>query len=124
MCPQVCEGYVFTGICLSTGGMHGSGGDHGRVACVWQGACMTGGMHGGGHVWQGVWWGHAWQGHVWQGACMAGGMHGMHTPGRYYEIQSMSWQYASYWNAFFSFQSVMNGVSRKGIPHSMLSDQI
>ena len=73
---QVCEGYVFTGICLSTGGMHGSGGDHGRVACVWQGACMTGGMHGGGHVWQGVWWGHAWQGHVWQGACMAGGMHG------------------------------------------------
>ena len=54
------------------------------------GVCVVGGVHGGGHVWQGVcgagWhvWqgegacmaeGHAWQGgHVWQGACMTGEM--------------------------------------------------
>ena len=40
------------------------------VACMagrhaWQGACMAGGMHGGGHAWQG------W--HAWQGVCMVGG---------------------------------------------------
>ena len=70
---EVCEGYVFTGVCLSTGGR----------------ACMA-----GGRTWQGfvrgrvcVWWGHPWwgvcdEGHAWQGACMAGracmpgGMHG------------------------------------------------
>ena len=55
---EVCEGYVFIGVCLSTGG----------------------GMHGRGHVWQG--WGCAWQGgvhdtgaHAWRGgACVAGEM--------------------------------------------------
>ena len=46
--------------------MHGGGssmvgGVHGGHA--WQGACIVGGMHGGGHVWQGQC---AWQ----------GGMHG------------------------------------------------
>ena len=66
---------------------HGGGG-----GCAWQGACMAGGMHGGGvhgrgHVWLGacVAGGHAWwrgggcmvgdvhgRGHVWQGACIAG----------------------------------------------------
>ena len=58
------------------------GGVHGR------GACMAGGMHGGG-VWQGwcVWHG--------RGACMA-----CMPPSRYYEIQLMSGRYASYWNAF------------------------
>ena len=65
----------------------------------------------GGHAWQGecMAGGHAWQGGAWQGvcvargACMAGGMHskwGGGMCGRYYEIQSMSRQYASYWNAF------------------------
>ena len=73
-----------------------------------RGACMA-----GGHVWQ---WGGAC---VAEGMCMAGGgMHGrgafmvgegMHDRGcvwqgdmhgRYYEIQSMSGQYASYWNVF------------------------
>ena len=49
---EVCEGYFFTGACLSTGGGH-----------AWQG-----GMCGGGHAWQG--------GHVWQGAWIAGGVHG------------------------------------------------
>ena len=55
---KVCEGYVFTGVCLSMGGMHGGG--H-----VW-----PGGMHGRGMCMAG--------GHVWQGrACMVGG--GMHV---------------------------------------------
>ena len=69
---EVCEGYVFTGVCLSTrghvwqGGVYGrevrmAGGVHGR-GCSWQGACVAGGVHG--------------RGHVWWGACMAGGVHG------------------------------------------------
>ena len=45
---------------------------------------MAGGVHGRGHVWQGVCMagGHVWQGaciaggHVWQGACIAGDMCG------------------------------------------------
>ena len=45
---EVCEGYVFTGVCLSTGGggMHGDGGG---VVCVVAGgvACVVvGGVHG------------------------------------------------------------------------------
>ena len=74
---EVCEGYVFTVVCLSTGGM---GGMRGKGACVvggmcGRGACMTGGVCDRGCAW----WemcmagGHAWQ----RGACMAeGGMHG------------------------------------------------
>ena len=50
--------------------------------CAWQEVCMA-----GGHAWQGVW--------VAGGACVA-----CIPPTRYYEIQSMSGQYASYWNAF------------------------
>ena len=41
-----------------------------------RGVCVVGGVHSGGHVWQ-------------------GGMRG-----RYYEIRSMSGRYTSYWNAF------------------------
>ena len=54
---EVWEGYVFTGVCLSTGGegVHGGGN-------TWWGVCMVG-RH--------MWWGHAWE-----GACMAGGIHG------------------------------------------------
>ena len=48
---KVCKGHVFTGVCLSTGGMHGRG------ACM--GVCMAGGMFGG---------------HAWQGACVTGGV--------------------------------------------------
>ena len=52
---EVCEGYVFTGVCLSTGwgrawwgeGVCGGGGMHGR------GVCMAEGVHGRGHVRQG-----------------------------------------------------------------------
>ena len=72
----VCEGYVFTGVCLSMGGMHSreacvaggagvAGGVCGKGVCMvgvcMAGVCMAGGMHGRGHVW---------------GACVAGGMHG------------------------------------------------
>ena len=60
------------------------------------GVCMVGGMHGGGHVWQWV--------------CVAGGMHGRGVRGRYYEIQSMSGRYASYWNAFLSWVFLDLGV--------------
>ena len=115
---EVCEGYVFTGVCLSTGG-----------ACVvarrWGGVrgCSRGGrawLLPGGHAWllwggmRGcLWWGgHAWllwggvHGCSW-GACMVapggaghawllwGGMRGFFD-----EIRSMSGRYASYWNAF------------------------
>ena len=39
------------------------------------GACVVGGMHGEGHVWQGA-GGHAWQGGMCGNVeCMAGGMH-------------------------------------------------
>ena len=62
------------GACV-VGGVHGGGGGmHGR------GVCLVGG-HGG-------------------GACVVGGVHGGGMCGRYYEIRSMSGRYASYWNAF------------------------
>ena len=47
---EVREGYVFTGVCLSTG------------------ACIAGGVHGRGCAL----WGHAWHG----GVCGRGGMNG------------------------------------------------
>ena len=73
----------------------------GRTCVAGDGACMVGGMHGGGHAWQvggmhgrgHAWWGacmvgacmaggmcdrgwrHAWWEHAWQGACMASGGH-------------------------------------------------
>ena len=87
---EVCEGYVFTGVCLSTGGGVACvvGGVSGRGACVaGEGACMHGRgacKHGRGACVAGgcAWQGHAWQGAciaggcAWQGAYMAGGMHG------------------------------------------------
>ena len=66
MCGKgACMGHVcwacVMGVC--DGGVHGTGE-----------ACVAGGMHG---------WGHVWQGHAWQegmhgrvGACVAGGVHG------------------------------------------------
>ena len=75
---EACEGYVFTGVCLSTrGGMRGCRGGcvvvGGQVwlqggAWLWAGMCGCGGVCGcGGHVWL---WGE-W------GACVVvgGGMH-------------------------------------------------
>ena len=54
---EVCEGYVFTGVCPG-GGVCATwqGGMHSRDACMAGGrwVCMVGGgVHGGGHVWQG-----------------------------------------------------------------------
>ena len=91
---EVCEGYVFTGVCLFTGV---------RVACVAGGCAWQGDMHGGGG---GVHGGGSMCG---RGVCMVGaGVHDRgcashaHPPGRYYgySIWSMSGRYASYWNAF------------------------
>ena len=98
---EVCEGYVFKGVCLFTRREH-----------VWQGACIA-----GGHVWWGpcmaeghVWWQfHAWQGgrcawqgdmhsrgrYVWQGACMSHTLCHVRP-----HMQSMCGQYVTYWNAF------------------------
>ena len=48
---EVCEGYVFTGVCLSAGGVCMAGGHAWWwMACivVGGGACMAGGMHGRG----------------------------------------------------------------------------
>ena len=88
---EVCEGYVFTGVCLSTGGggvrgcsrggmrgclggMRGCSGGHAWL--LWGGMwLLRGGMHGclGGHVWllRGFAWllqgGHVWL--LWGGVC-------------------------------------------------------
>ena len=49
---EVCEGNVFTGVCLSTGG------GHAWLGCAWsggmhdRGACMAGGTHDRGRAWQ------------------------------------------------------------------------
>ena len=102
---------LFTGGACMAGGvwwedMRGKGGMHGR-GCAWQGgmhgrrvACVVGGgmhgrggMHGGGACVAG--------GHAWQGACVV-----WFSPPppqqilRNTVIRSMSWRYASYWNAF------------------------
>ena len=83
---EVCEDYVFTRVCLSTGGdlcMAGGACVAGVCACqvaghAWQGACMARGMHGRGACMAG---GCAWQeGHAWQGCAWQGGMHVMHIP--------------------------------------------
>ena len=112
---EVCEGYVFTCVCLSTGGCAWQGACvHGRGACMCgRGACMV-----GGHVWQGDV--HGKGGMHGKGVCMAGGacmagghvwQGGMaHTPGRYHEIWSMSGQYASYWNAFLFLYPITQAI--------------
>ena len=55
------------GACM-VGGMHGGGECGGATACGEEGACMVGVMHDGGMCGGCVCAG----GHVWQGACMAG----------------------------------------------------
>ena len=44
---EICEGNVFSGVCLSMGGMHGRGACMAR-GCALQGVCMVGGVHGKG----------------------------------------------------------------------------
>ena len=94
--PQICEGYVFTGVCLSTGGACVVARRGGMCGCSW-GACMValgGGMSGCSWGVCGCSGGHAWLlgGHAW---LLGGGRHGFFD-----EIRSMSGRYASYWNAF------------------------
>ena len=99
---EVCEGYVFTGVCLSTGrgGVHGCRGH----AWLWGVMCGCGGcMVVGGYVW-------LWGACVFAGRCAwlqggvcgcRGGMCGCRGACvGYDEIRSMSGRYASYWNAF------------------------
>ena len=78
---EVCEGYVFTGVCLSV---------HGGACVAGGGVCMA-----GGHAWRGMHGGGACV--VMVGECVC---HSPPPPGRYYGIPSMSRRYASYWNAF------------------------
>ena len=87
---EVCEGYVFTGVCLSRGGRAWQGGMRGGGVHdgghVWQGACMAGAVHGGGACVAG---GHVWQRgvHAGEGTCVADTMRygqwagGTHTTG-------------------------------------------
>ena len=113
---EVCKGYVFTDVCLSTGGMRGGGRVWLGGVCAWLwgdggpawlpgGTCMV----ARGHAWLpgGIcgFWGCAWL----LGACMVvGGMCGCQGDMcgcggacvGYDEIRSMSGRYASYWNAF------------------------
>ena len=64
---ELCKGYVFTGVCLSTGHVHGKGGmghawggmcgrGHASWGHAWQVTCVVGACIARGHVW----WGHAW----------------------------------------------------------------
>ena len=59
------KGCVWHGACMA-GGVCGGGGACTVMGCAWQGACVVGGMHGRGHVWQGVMRGGG------GGACVAG----------------------------------------------------
>ena len=87
---EVCEGYVFTGVCLSTRGVCVSGPGRclplippGQTSPGQTPHCL---VHAGIHP---------------PVQCMLGYTHPF--PGRYYGpygIQSTSWEYASHWNAF------------------------
>ena len=123
---EVCEGSVFTGVCLSTGCAWGRRAyvEGACIAgsmlgvCVWWGhvcgggmRCMAGGVHGRGSMHGG---GHAWQGGMHGGGGMCGGGGGMLGGGCAWQRGMCgrggglhgrrdghcSGQYASYWNAF------------------------
>ena len=88
------RGHAWQGTCMAGEGMHAGG-------LVWQGTCMAGGMHSRGHVW--------WR-HVWQGACVH---HRLPPPE---QIRSMSWRYASYWNAFLNWRPLfLTGAKVKSL---------
>ena len=96
---EVCEGYVFTGVCLSTGGgVHGC--SRGGMRGCSRGACVVahrGGVHG---CSQERMHGCSRRGHTW---LLTGGMRGCSGGVRVFfpdEVRSMSGRYASYWNAF------------------------
>ena len=119
---EVCEGYVFTDVCLSTPGGACMVLFGGVCVVLFRGACM---VLFGGHAWfysggacMVLFGGHAWfysGGHAWfylggMRGCSQGGMRGCSggacvvargcVRGFFNEIWSMSGRYASYWNAF------------------------
>ena len=93
----VCEGYVFTGVCLSTGGAWSWGGS-------WSRGCLVGGVHGPWGAWSGGarFWGVPGlrgvcsQGGAWSRGCLLLGGGLVETPPDGY----CCGRYASYWNAF------------------------
>ena len=99
---EVCEGYVFTGVCHS---VHRGGG--GRAWLLWGGrAWLLGGVRGcsGGCAWLLPGGGCAWLLGGGGCGCSRGG-HAWLLPGGgvcgfFDEIRSMSGRYASYWNAY------------------------
>ena len=107
---EVCEGYVFTGVCLSTGEASVAGG--GRA---WQ----------RGHLWQGV--GCTWQGgmhdrgYVLQGACMAGetaaAVGGTHPTG----IHSCSLMFFTFPSAFPRSKCTLNEATEANKLHKLQS---
>ena len=113
-----CEGYVFTGVCLSTRGVPGPGGclvwgggsAPGEVPPRGGGGACSGGMPGPGGAWSGGCL-------VWGGAGSGGwypSMHwGRHTPSPGRDGYCCGW-YASYWNAFL----FPNGIIEN--PHSVV----
>ena len=114
------------------GGQHvWQGGMCGRGVSMVRGAFMVGGMHGrvgacvAGwvHVWHGRGWGmHGRGAHSWQGG-MCGRWHSWQgVYGRYYEIWSMSRQYASYWNAFLFGIFIRKTLFLKFEWHILLDD--
>ena len=68
------------GTCMA-GGVHGGGGVHGR-GHVWQGVCMAGGMSDRGCAWQGAYMARG-------GGMHGGGMHGRGGMHAIYTLQDM-----------------------------------
>ena len=102
---EVCEGCVFTNVCLSTGGGGACvAGGHAWLgwACEAWLACMAVGCALPRHVWQVAC---VARGHAWLEACMAWGMHGQWgmcgggVRGR--RDGHCSGRYAFHWNASF-----------------------
>ena len=103
---EVCEGYVFTPVCQS-------------FCSQGVGACVAGGVHGRGHMWQGDMCGrgamcgrgHVWQGcHVWWGAMCGRGCACPPPPTHTTRYGwSMRERYASYWNAFLFSMALISG---------------
>ena len=103
---EVCEGNVFPGVCLSTGGGGVSQHALGRGvyhSMHWAGCCVSQHALGRRGVCLGVW------------QTPPGPEAETPTPSRYYEIQSTSGQYTFHWKLFlfswsccFFFESIKN----------------
>ena len=83
---EVCEGYVFTGVCLSTGGMHACPqGMNTPRSCIPLWYAHPLGTHTPRHA------------HTPRHTCPP---RHTHPPNRYYEMWSISGWYTSYWDTF------------------------